>query len=483
MMLPIRVRLTLWYSSLNLLTLVVFAGTMYFGIRAVLQASVDVHLANRIVAVESFLRREVPRFDQSRIQDELEENVLIQSARTNPDLEPIGGEMLQISDGRGQWLCQSQSMAELGIAAPKTALPVALQTLKLKKTPFRVRTASMSIDGRVFVIQVAATLMPLFRAMESLSRLLIGSIPLLVLAASACGYWLSRRALAPVDHIIEASRAISHQNLSQRLLVPQSRDELQRLSETINEMIERLDHAFKRMVRFTADTSHELRSPVALIRTTAEVALLRPRNPDHYRGALAEVLKESERMTVLIEHLLELARADSNRSNSEVVLKITDLREIVHQAGKHIARSAFEKGVDFQLNLPDEEIGVPGESTMLRRLFLILLENAVKYTQAGGHVRMNVEMQGAHAVVSVQDSGIGIAEQELPLIFERFYRSDKARQRDSGGVGLGLSIASWIAEVHRTHIAVQSRVGVGSTFSVALPIIRLERNANQISEP
>jgi heavy metal sensor kinase len=467
MMLSIRLRLTLWYSSILLAILFLFAGTLYFGVERALQASVDAELASRINGVESYIKREVPRFDQKRIAQGLEENVLVQAASTSPDLEPLGGEMLQISDGQGQWYCQSRSMKEVNIPAPNPSEANGLVTRLVAGAPMRMQTASLQVDGHMFVIQVAASMAALHATIERIGQLMSWSIPFFVVGASAGGYWLSRRALAPVDRIIETSRAIGHHNLSQRLVIPQSGDELQRLSETLNEMIERLDQAFRRVTRFTADTSHELRSPVAFIRTTAEVALLQPRRPQEYQHAFAGVLTEAERMTKLIEDLLLLARADSN---SLVLIGVPlDARDVLLRAVEQAKDSALDKEIDLCLELPQNAATIVGERSALYRLFMILIENAVKYTESGGRVKISLAADAKSSVVRVRDSGIGIAEEELPLIFDRFYRSDKARQRDLGGAGLGLSIASSIAEAHQTHIEVESKLGEGSTFSIAFP--------------
>jgi len=467
MMLSIRLRLTLWYSSILLAILFLFAGTLYFGVRKALQASVDGDLQSRINGVESYLKRQVPRFDQDKIRDELEENVLIQASSTNPDLEPLGGEMLQISDGQGRWYCQSRSMRDLNIAAPITSNENGFVTRQVTGSPMRVQTASFEVDRHTFVIQVAASMAGLHATLARIARLMMWSIPVFVIAASAGGYWLSRRALAPVDRIIETSRAIGHHNLSQRLVVPQSGDELQRLSETLNQMIERLDQAFRRVTRFTADTSHELRSPVAFIRTTAEVALLHPRKPREYQHAFAGVLTEAERMTKLIEDLLLLAHADSN--SMALIGVPLEVRDILRRAAEQVKDSALNKGIGLCLELPHNAVTVVGEPSSLYRLFLILLENAVKYTERGGRVKISLVANASGSLVRIRDSGIGIAEEELPLIFDRFYRSDKARQRDLGGAGLGLSIASSIADAHRTHIDVESKLGEGSTFSITFP--------------
>jgi signal transduction histidine kinase len=297
---------------------------------------------------------------------------------------------------------------------------------------------------------------------------MLGLIPLLILGASLGGYWLSRRALAPVDRIIADSRSIGHHNLSRRLMIPKSGDELQRLSETLNEMIARLETAFQQIARFTADASHELRSPVAFIRARAEIALLKPRCAETYRAAVEDMYGEATRMTELIENLLTLARADSGAS--QLAMVPIDLREPIRLAATHGQSLAEGKGVSFSSKVPDSPVPVLGDATALRRLSLILIENAVKYTPARGRVDVGLAATGTSVVLTVRDTGIGIAEEDLERIFERFYRSDKARQRDSGGTGLGLSIARWIAEVHRAQLEVQSELGFGSTF-----LVRLER--------
>jgi heavy metal sensor kinase len=478
MMLPIRLRLTLWYSSILLATLFLFAGTLYFGVRRALQAGADGDLAARINGVESYLRREVPRFDQTRIRDELEENVLVQASAANPDLEPLAGEMLQISDGHGRWYFQSRSMQGLTLGAPNSSDENGLVSRQVSGSTVRIQTVSLQVDGHTFVIQAATSMAALHATLARIAQLIAWSIPLFVVAASAGGYWLSRRALAPVDRIIETSRAIGHHNLSQRLIVPRSRDELQRLSETLNEMIQRIEQAFRRITRFTADTSHELRSPVAFIRTTAEFALLQPRKPREYQNAFAGVLREGERMTKLIEDLLLLARADSNQP--VLIGAPMDARDVVFRAVEHSKIAARDKGINLCAHLPEHPATIIGEPSALYRLFLILIENAVKYTESGGWVRISVEADTRRNIVRVRDSGIGIAEDELSLIFDRFYRSDKARQRDLGGAGLGLSIASTIADAHRTHIEVESKLGEGSTFSITFP--RYEAGSTLLSQ-
>jgi signal transduction histidine kinase len=232
-------------------------------------------------------------------------------------------------------------------------------------------------------------------------------------------------------------------------------------------MLERIESAFRRVTQFTADASHELRTPVALMRTTSELALRKQRTESEYRQALNEVNEESVRTTELIENLLTLARADACKAILE--RSALNLSDVVREVFGRAEKLAEQNGISLACEAPQEPVTVSGDRGTLRRLLIVLLDNAVKYTPAGGKVRISVNHEAQRAVVEVRDSGVGINEADLPHIFERFYRSDKSRSRDSGGAGLGLSIAKWIVEAHRGAIQVESQPERGSTFRVLLP--------------
>ncbi len=245
-------------------------------------------------------------------------------------------------------------------------------------------------------------------------------------------------------------------------------DELQRLSDTLNEMLDRIESAFQRITQFTADASHELRTPVSLIRTEAELALRRSRGEAEYKESLRHILLEAERTTVLIEQLLSMARADSGRETLN--LQPVDLRHTLRSVVDGWQQVATIRNLQFSTTLDDQTSYVQGDETLLRRLADILLDNAFKYTSSPGEVHLSLEQKAANAVLTVRDSGVGIAEEDQTKIFERFYRVDKARSRAQGGTGLGLAIAQWIVTQHRGSIAVESRPGQGSTFRVELPL-------------
>jgi heavy metal sensor kinase len=278
---------------------------------------------------------------------------------------------------------------------------------------------------------------------------------------------MSRRALEPVDRITGMAGRIGAQDLAERLPLRGANDELDRLSETLNAMFGRLESAFQRITQFTADASHELRTPVAVIRTTAELTRSKPRSDAEYCAALDRILAESERTTRLIEDLLLLARADS--ASDAAVLAPVDLPALVRDTCADAAVLAEAAGVRLLID-SSGDCQVAGDEDHLRRLLLVLLDNAIQYTPAGGEIRVSVEVERAGgAVIEVRDTGIGIAPEDLPHIFERFYRASKDRSRKTGGAGLGLSIAQWIAHRHGGKIVVESTLGTGSSFRVELP--------------
>jgi len=272
-----------------------------------------------------------------------------------------------------------------------------------------------------------------------------------------------------VDGIVLTVRQISGTSLQTRLPKLDTGDELQRLSDTLNDMLERIERSFLRVTRFTADASHELRTPISLMRTEAELALRKARNPQEYRESLQNILHEAERTTTLIEELLALARADSGRESLN--MQELDLRCLLQSIAARWRPMAKVHDLQFHEILDEAEFVVAADETALRRLVGILLDNAMKFTPPGGSVELQLSRASERALISVRDSGVGIPAEEHENIFERFYRVDKARSRESGGAGLGLAIAQWIAQQHHTKIQVGSGVGEGATFTLQLPLL------------
>ena len=294
--------------------------------------------------------------------------------------------------------------------------------------------------------------------------------PLVVLLAAVLGYWLAGRALAPVESITDEVDAITDgRSLHRRLAVPLSADEISRLALTLNRMLARLEQSFGSLHRFTADASHELKTPLMVLRAGVERALTHPGTPPDALGALDETLEQINQMSEMVDNLLTLARADEGRA--PLAVEPCDLRDLVAEASETAGMLAEAGEVSVTTTIPKDPVALPVDRHRIRELLLNLVTNAVKYTPPGGRVDLELADGGTDVTLLVRDSGIGIAPGDLPHIFDRFWRADPARSRtgDRPGVGLGLSITKWIAEAHGGSITVQSRPGRGTAFTVTLP--------------
>src|SRR5579863_8861088 len=470
MTLPIRLRLTAWYFAVLAVVLSAFGVSAYLEMEHSIHRTVVEELQIRAEGVHQLIQRTIQRGAPQDLPEGLREHTELRQ----------GGALLQVSDEQGNWLYRSSVMSDYGVPRP-AKLParpidfvskVHTRNDEDASVPLRIWSEKVNVGGQTYLIQSAFEMDDFYVALDDFALLLFISIPLLLVCAAAGGYWISTRALAPVDQITQTARTISAQNLSSRLVVPQTRDELQRLSETLNGMLERLESAFKKITQFTADASHELRTPVAVMRTRAELSLRKARSADEYRDVIAEVLAELEKTSGLIEQLMFLARADSGAETLHFAA--TNVAEVLREACYQGSALAEAKQIAFQEQISGDSVWIQGDASSLRRLFLILIDNAVKYTPVNGQVEVSLRQSDGYAVAEVRDTGIGIAETDLPNVFERFYRADKARTRESGGVGLGLSIGRWITEVHAGTIEVHSSAGHGSSFQVRLPISKTE---------
>lgn len=460
----IRARLTIWYAGSVAVTMAAYAVGILLATQASVNAVIDEGLRLRLLGAQALLERYDPRVSLAQTQEEFAEHSEVGT----------GGDLVQVADDTGRWLFRPASMVRYGLSAlgPGRPLP-RFETQTLAGVPLRTVSAAISVGGVSYTIQLAAPVADADAILRRLRWTLLASIPLVLGVASVGGYWMSRTALAPVDAIARAAQSIGEHNLSSRLASPHTGDELQRLTVTFNQMIERLEASFTRITQFTADASHELRTPVAVVRTTAELSLRRERNDPEYRDALVQILDEAKRMTGVIDSLMTLARVDSgvDAPRTEAV----DVLALVRQACTRSEPLARAKPVHLEMSIDGAEM-VQADSAMLARLFLSLLDNAIKYTPAGGRVSVSARREPMFVVVTVRDTGIGIAPDDLSLVFDRFYRADKARSREAGGAGLGLSIARWIAEAHGGSIRVESVVGQGSVFEVRLRPLFGERS-------
>jgi heavy metal sensor kinase len=454
--LPIRVRLTAWYSLILALSFCVFGAIAYFGMTRSIRATVDASLHSRIEGVRQIIE-ETAHEGVNSLQDELGEFADVKAA----------GDLLRIADQNGN-LLYSSSDPNWPDRQRMKSHPSRPFYQRIKGTQFRVFSQTVEAAGSRYQVQVAISTQAFDDAIDRFRIILYLSAPLLLGLSALGGYWMSGRALAPVDEITQSARTIGAQNLSQRLAIPHTGDELERLTVTLNEMLERLDAAFKKITQFTADASHELRTPVAVIRTGAELTLRKPRTESEYREVLSQVLREAEKTSKLIEELLILARADSGAA--ALPLARTNAAECLEKACQQGSILAEAKQLEFREHIPAQAVWVRGDAASLERLFLILVDNAVKYTPPGGQVEVNLGTDDGFAIAEVRDTGIGISAEDLPRVFDRFYRADRARSRESGGTGLGLAIGRWIVEAHGGEVRVHSEPAKGSSFQVRLPL-------------
>jgi heavy metal sensor kinase len=374
-----------------------------------------------------------------------------------------------VFDGDGVLIAQSEGLARHGVPGrPPAGLDAAIRYSDGGTADFPLRLAAqrVNIEGHVLIIGVADPQRKFEGVQAAFTTVLLLSTPVVLLLATACGVWLGRRAIAPVARITEDARAITDRNLSARLAVPDSRDELQQLSETLNDMLERIEQSFTRTRQFTADASHELRAPMTLIHTAAEYSLRRERSREDLLESLRKILCESQRTTAIIDDLLLLARGDAGKdlAGLEVIDVVPVLRDVAEQ-GRVMGAAADV----VLLRVETDALSVRANEPRLRRLLLILLDNAFKYTPAGGRVTLAAHRDAREVTISVADTGAGIAPEDLAHVFERFWRADRVRSREAGGTGLGLAIARQIAELHGARLDVESEPGCGSTFSVRLP--------------
>ncbi len=454
-------RLASWYSVVFAGGLAIFSVAVWFAMRATVYHAIDDELRDRVQGVRAFMDRQISALSIPEIRDEFREHSV---------LGP-GGDLFQVCDSQGQWLYRSVPLESnnVPIEKPSNLDRPTFVTTQVAGRPLRFFSERILVNGQAYTVQVAAPMHEAFESIEAFGLILVLAVPVLLIAATAGGYWISKRALDPVDAISRAAQRISIENLADRLHVPNTGDQLQRLTETLNQMFSRLEASVRRMKQFTADASHELRAPIALIRTTAEVAVQRRnREAAEYLEALDDILEESERTSQVVDSLMLLARADAGKEVLEHAP--VDASAISRAAGEHGEKLARIRGLDFSASIPHTPFWVHADAEALRRALLILIDNAAKYTPEGGSVRINLTASDGFARFSVSDTGIGIAQTDLPHIFDRFWRADKARSRSQGGASLGLSIAKWIAETHGGSITVESESGEGSVFCLNVPV-------------
>ncbi len=471
--LSLRFQIAAWYTIAFAMLLLLTGAIFYTYLETRLEASVDTDLQIRAQQIASSIVIQQGTLSLRNVAGDLPGVGSPGHPQKTLPVDVNHGVLVRILDTHGSSLFETPAFRSLLIPAASWIQPLhghrwraTVETASHEEV--RLTSYVLNEQGKpLTVIQVGESLENLHELLHELVAALL-VVGFLVLVCCAAGsYWLAARSFAPIQRLAETARKIKAGDLQQRVPVPAVRDEVQYLALTLNEMLDGLEQSFARQRRFVADASHELRTPVAVIRNTAGIALLEPPHLDETVTALREIRAETERLTLLLTDLLTLSRGDEGQARFEQeVVQFDHLVETVVATAEGLAA---ERGLQLEVQI-QEPVRLLGDEARLIQVVLNLLDNAIRYTPPGGCVRVTVSQTISEACLMVCDTGIGIASEHLPHIFERFYRADPARgQTGESSSGLGLSIVEWIVRLHDGAVAVESQVGHGSCFTVRLP--------------
>ncbi len=476
-MATIRLRLTFWYTVALAVTVLAFGTALYIERRQASVRELDQRLTLEADLAQRWLAQSYKVLGR-----------IVTTANLNPTLDPgisayleAARDYLVVADTSGQFLALSDIARGLSapalesLTAPLDTLPLSRHSGLINVGPpvGSMRYLVMPIDNAGPAIGGLLVATPTRQASFGPSDLLRSMLliaPVILVGAILVGSWLAGTSLRPVQGIMDEVDAISDgTSLHRRLAVPLSGDEISRLAATVNGMLARLERSFSSLHRFTADASHELKTPLMVLRAGVERALIHPGTPPEMLQSLDETLAQINQMTEMVENLLTLARADEGRA--PLAVEESDLREVVADVAETAGMLGEQAGVSAVHRMPETPVRLAVDRHRIREMLLNMVTNAIKYTPQGGTVALNLDQDDGAVTFTVRDSGIGIAPGDLPNIFDRFWRADQARSRtgERPGTGLGLAITKWIAEAHGGSITVQSRPGRGSTFIVRLP--------------
>jgi len=378
--------------------------------------------------------------------------------------------LMVVYGANGEVRLRTQELAEDGVPASLGAVSAepsfadySLPTVGRQ----RVLSSQLSVASQIYTIRLMTSLSAVDHELAELLTAVLLAVPAAILISGAVGYLLARKALAPVESLRKQTRQITADRLDRRLPVANPEDELGRLAATINEMIGRLERSFLEVRRFTADASHELRTPLTALRAEIEAALRRPALPEEHQHLLGSILEECQWLTRLTDQLLTLSREDAGakpRAGEKL-----DLVAAIRDVAETMKPLAEERGLHLQMS-GVQGCEIHGNPARVRQVIYNLIDNGIKYTPAGGKIEIDIQRRDETAIVTVKDTGIGIAPEHLPRVFDRFYRVDKARSREQGGTGLGLSIAQSLIHAHGGTIELRSVQGAGTTCTIVLPL-------------
>lgn len=466
----LRFRITVWYASLLAGALILFGASVYLGLERYLDWTLQRSLAVECRTIATQLLSQFPAKDTAWLAREI-----------NEDYAPgVNGLFIRVSR-QGTGVVYLSGAPKDGTFDPSNIpFPSEKEMDGSRKLQFdagnRLLINSMTLampDGKRFIVESGAPHHQIEIALHGLLVTFAIYMPFVVSLAVVGGYWLMRRSLQPVDEITKRAEGITSTNLSERLPVIRTGDELERLSISLNRMIERLANAFQHINRFSADASHELRTPLTILQLELEGLAQTHRGDASLGERIGSALEETHRMSRVVESLLTISRLDAG----EVKMHKSplDMGELATSTAGEMKLLAEEKSISLRIQAR-VGVEVAGDRVRLQQIVVNLIDNSIKYTPMGGMIEVRVCREGPSAVLEVSDNGVGIPAHDLPLVFERFYRADKARSRTSGGAGLGLSIVKAICAAHNGDIRVSSQEGKGSTFRVELPLLQVFAN-------
>jgi heavy metal sensor kinase len=455
--------MTLWYVFTFLISALVICTFLYLALRYRLLKEVDQFLLDETKEMERVLSQEPKEtYFLMRFEDE------VMARKYYPYF-------FQILDQEGKPLHVSKEFREMRYVANDRVLTNAKNGKETREEiyspgrigTFRIISTPVYENGKLAeIIQLGTHLYFVRQNLAHFKNNILAVLPIILVLGTLGGWILARRSLSPIGYVASKTRTITSKNLSERLHPRGTDDEMDDLIHTINGMIARLESSFRRMAEFTADASHELKTPLCAMRGEAEVLLSKGRTAEEYQEGLAHFIEEFDHLNQMINDLILLSKFDA----TQVELKMAPLRLDVLIQGicNFFQILAEQKGISLDVDA-SEEVMVMGDKVRLQQLFTNLIDNAIKYTFKGS-IHVTLEKNKEDILVKVQDYGIGISQEEQEKIFKRFYRVDKSRSKETGGVGLGLNIAEWIAQAHHGRIEVNSELNKGSTFTVYLPI-------------
>jgi heavy metal sensor kinase len=466
----LRFRITAWYAGLLAGTLLVFGASVYLGLERYLDWTLQRSLAAEGRTIATQLLSQLPAKDTAWLETEINEAYA-------PE---VNGLFIRVVHQNVGVVYLSGAPKDGTFDPSRIPFPSDKERDGSRKLQFesgnRLLINSMTLttaDGNRFIVESGAPYHQIEVVLHGLLLTFAIYMPFVVSLAVAGGYWLMRRSLQPVDEITKRAEGITSTNLSERLPLIRSGDELERLSMSLNRMIERLDNAFEHINRFSADASHELRTPLTILQLELEGIAQNHRKDASLGDQIGSALEETHRMSRIVESLLTISRLDAGEvkmDNSRL-----DLGGLAASTAGEMKLLAEEKSIGLQIHA-ETGVQIVGDRVRLQQVIVNLIDNSIKYTPVGGMIEVRVGREGDSAFLEVSDNGLGIPAYALPHVFERFYRADKARSRATGGAGLGLSIVKAICAAHNGEIKVSSQEGRGSSFRVELPLLTVFAN-------